>query len=277
MSKARTVVREGLGASEAERAVLGLLALGFAAEAERRDSRFWTVSVAEDEAPRAHALIDEFLAPAPVPAPAAAPARRIWSSSASASAAFLVLVFVLVHLMVHRGFGPSARSRMLEAGAVVPYLVSSGEWWRLATAALLHFDVRHLVANSTALVFVGPPLALELGHVRLVILFAATAVAGNVVSQLLGSEAAIKAGASGGVCGVMGALAGSALAKAASTLDTRRPAWRTLGALAALFAMMVGFQPGRDHYAHVGGLLAGVALGHALLPRDRGRARDARD
>jgi membrane associated rhomboid family serine protease len=79
----------------------------------------------------------------------------------------------------------------------------------------------------------------------------------------------VKAGASGGICGLLGALAGVALARMAAADDARgrRPAWQTLGALAALFGMIVGFEPGRDHYAHVGGLVSGLFLGRMIRGR----------
>jgi rhomboid protease GluP len=144
--------------------------------------------------------------------------------------------------------------------------VRDGEWWRLASAAFLHFDLKHLIGNMSALLFLGPPLAAQIGHLRTFVLFLASAVAGNVVSQILGNDAAVKAGASGGICGLLGALAGVALARMAAAEDARarRPAWQTLGALVALFGMIVGFEPGRDHYAHVGGLIAGLLLGRAF-------------
>ena len=163
---------------------------------------------------------------------------------------------------------------MLDAGAAAPWLVSQGQWWRLLTAVFLHFDLKHLVGNMSALLFLGPPLAAQLGHARTVVLFVATGLAGNMLSQLLGDEIALKAGASGGICGLLGALAGVALVAMAAASDSRerRPAWQTLGALVALFGMIVGFEPGRDHYAHLGGLFSGIGIGRLYAGRMTGRA-----
>jgi rhomboid protease GluP len=143
-----------------------------------------------------------------------------------------------------------------------------GATLRLVTAIFLHFDIRHLVGNMSALLLLGPPLAATIGQLRFVLLFLVTGFTGNVVSQLFGDEAAVKAGASGGICGILGAMAGVALATMAAATDARerRPAWQTLGALAALFGMIVGFEPGRDHYAHLGGLLSGLAVGRIIGP-----------
>lgn len=304
VSKARVIVHESRTAEDARRTVLALLAMGLDAESHRvhepqrpaiaatpetppsppRPARtVWLVSVAEEEAAAAEAVVadvvgspDPPLATQPLPPLVGAPAdgSGIWTWNHASASLALLAVCVAIHVAVHGGAGPSPRSDMIEAGAVAPWMVREGQWWRLLTAAFLHFDLKHLVGNMSALLFLGPPLAAAIGQVRLVLLFVATAVAGNLVSHVFGNEAAVKAGASGGICGLLGALAGVAIAAMAAATDARerRPAWQTLGALVALFGMMVGFEPGRDHYAHVGGLLAGVALGRLLGPASPPRA-----
>ena len=271
MSKTRTILREGLSAADAERALLALLAMGLDAEAIRDHPGSWQVVVAEDQVEVAGPLLEETLArPLPpgqavTPPPPALmlppPSQPIWTRRNATAAILLATACMGIHLAVHHGAGPSPRSRMIAVGAVVPYLVRDGEWWRLLTAVFLHFDIKHLVGNMSTLFLLGPALAASVGSLRTLLLFAATGVAGNIVSQLLGNEAAVKAGASGGVCGLLGALAGVTLACLAVDPSTRRPAWQTLGALVALFGMIVGFEPGRDHYAHIGGVISGVVFG----------------
>jgi len=292
MSKARVVVQDHLSAEGARRAVLALLAVGLDAEAHRNGASIaqaelaattttppysWQVSVAEDEVAAAlPVLADDFVsntAPPPVAPPQGLLDARegIWTWQNASGSLVIAAACVFIHLAVHGGAGPSPHSRMVSSGAIAPWLVSQREWWRLVTAVFLHFDLKHLVGNMAALFFLGPPLAATIGQGRLVSLFVVTGVLGNVVSQIFGEEAAIKAGASGGICGLLGALAGVALATMAASSDARerRPAWQTLGALVALFGMIVGFEPGRDHYAHVGGLLAGIALGRFFGVRSR--------
>jgi len=274
MIKTMVMVHGDLTREEAHRAALSLLAMGMEAEVGREPGgATWQVSVTEEEVAAAlpvlrEALTTDLIEPAPVPAPAPVGGAGvgIWTWEAAASSIAIVAACVAIHAFVHGGPQPTARSAMLAAGAVAPWLVRDGEWWRLGSAVFLHFDLKHLIGNMSALLFLGPPLASQIGHVRTLVLFVATGVAGNLVSQLIGNEAAIKAGASGGVCGLLGALAGVALATMATATDARerRPAWQTLGALVALFGMIVGVQPGSDHYAHVGGLVAGIVLGRAL-------------
>ena len=296
VSKARVIVQDRLSAEQARRSVLALLAMGLDAEAEREyvvpaaasagssaavrpvRSALWRVSVAEDELDAALPVLADgdvltkTAQPGPPPSALLARHEGIWTWQNASGSLFLGAVLAVIHVIVHGGTGPSSHSTMIAAGAVAAWLVDAGQWWRLVTAVFLHFDVKHLVSNMAALFFLGPPLAAAIGQARLITLFVATGAIGNLASQLFGEEAAIKAGASGGVCGLLGALAGVALATMASSDDPRerRPAWQTLGALVALFGMIVGFEPGRDHYAHVGGVIAGVALGRLFGVRSAG-------
>ncbi|MFN2425689.1 MAG: rhomboid family intramembrane serine protease [Candidatus Binatia bacterium] len=272
MIKTMVMVHGGLSQEDARRAALSLLAMGMEAEVAREpEGSRWQVSVTEDELGAAVPVVREALTtdvierrPAPPPTLLGGRGARIWTWQNAASSFAIAAACVGIHAAVHGGPEETARSAaMVAAGAVAPWLVKDGEWWRLLSAVFLHFDLKHLIGNTSALMFLGPPLAAQIGHLKTIVLFAVSGVAGNVVSQLIGNEGAVKAGASGGVCGLLGALAGVALITMASATDfrERRPAWQTLGALAALFGMIVGFAPGRDHYAHVGGLVAGVLLG----------------
>ena len=268
----------------AQRALLHLEAMGIPVEAERepdagRGAACWTLSVEAEQADAALAVLAEANRPEETSWPPRArtrpvllPLESIWGWRNASSCMLLAAACIAAFWMLPAA--PIARSAMIDAGAVAPWLVRDGQWWRLLTAAFLHFDLPHLLGNLSALFLLGPPLAARTGQARLLVLFVATALLGNVASQWLGDPVAVKAGASGGICGLMGALAGVAIAAMADADDaeSRRPAWQTLGAVVALFGMIVGFEPGRDHYAHVGGLLSGVLLGNLLGPHKDGGA-----
>jgi len=93
--------------------------------------------------------------------------------------------------------------------------------------------------------------------------FLASGVGGNVASYFVTPAVGLKAGASGAIAGVLGALGGQALRP---SRPRRRKWWQTLGALAALYGLLIGFSPRSDHVAHVAGLLVGLALGRWLRP-----------
>jgi rhomboid protease GluP len=88
--------------------------------------------------------------------------------------------------------------------------------------------------------------------------FLVSGVGGNIASQVLMPAVALKGGASGAITGVLGALAGLSLRP---ERRVRRRAWRTLGALVALYGFLVGFDATSDNVAHVGGLIVGIGLG----------------
>jgi rhomboid protease GluP len=161
-----------------------------------------------------------------------------------------------------QGEGAGSRSRMLELGAIDYARIHAGEHWRFLTAIFLHFDVSHLLSNLSVMLIVGPPLAHQIGPGAFVLVFLATGVGGNVVSHLVTPAVGLKAGASGAIAGVLGALGGVALSRPST--DTRRTTWRTLGALAAIYGFLVGFGPGRDNVAHVAGLVTGLLLGRRI-------------
>ncbi len=270
MSNLPVSVRGGLGARQAERVALALVAMGIDAGYGREDGSAsgWEVTVRAEDMARAEGILAEEDPATGIdtkaPPPLSLLSSRLWLSRASLPGAALALTCIAIHLWVHGGAGPSARSRLLDVGVGADYLVSQGQWWRLLTSVFLHFDVSHLVANMWALLVVGPALVAEIGSMRFAIVFLVTGVCGNLVSHVFNDTVALKAGASGAICGVLGALAGLSLPRSWASFETRRPAWRTLGALSALFGLTVGFQPGRDHYAHVGGVLTGLMLGRLL-------------
>ena len=74
----------------------------------------------------------------------------------------------------------------------------------------------------------------------------------------------LKAGASGAIAGVLGGLGGQALRTGGR--PSRFRSWHVLGGMLAFYAMMIGFGPGRDNLAHLGGMLAGIILGRLINP-----------
>ncbi len=56
--------------------------------------------------------------------------------------------------------------------------LAHGEWWRLITAAFLHYGPIHLGLNMLALWWLGQPVEAALGRVRYVLLYFAAGLAG---------------------------------------------------------------------------------------------------
>ncbi len=187
----------------------------------------------------------------------------LWSRRGASGLLAAVLACGAVFWSTHLSSGAPTRSRLLEHGAISWSLVESGELWRLFAAVFIHFDGAHITANLLTLALVGPPLAHHLGAGRFLLVFVATGVAGNVFSHFMVPTVGLKAGASGAVAGVLGALAGQTLRP---EFLGRLRRWQVLGALGAVYALLVGVGPGRDNAAHAGGLLAGLILGRLVTP-----------
>ena len=78
------------------------------------------------------------------------------------------------------------------------------EWWRLITAAFLHYGILHLGLNMLVLWIIGPPLEEYFGHGRYLLVYLVSGLAGSA-GALLWSPDVLTVGASGAIWGIMGA------------------------------------------------------------------------
>jgi membrane associated rhomboid family serine protease len=106
-------------------------------------------------------------------------------------------------------------SRRSTVGQVVG--VAEGEWWRLITAAFLHYGPLHLGMNMLVLWFIGPPLEEYFGHGRYALVY--------LVSGLAGSAGALPRGVTVGASGAIWAHGGGAI------LEARKSGGQALGLL----------------------------------------------
>lgn len=274
-------VASGLERTRADDVVVLLAAMGIPATRERTlDGRFAVLVDAADEARARDLVADEY--PDGVDAPPrdeqpqprrepAIPARDLWLGRGTWAVVLVVAACVAWFARLH-GAGEPSRARLLAFGAITWDQVWVGEWWRLLSAVFVHFDGAHVTTNMITLLIVGPPLANLLGPWRFLLIFVLTGVAGNLASHLLAPTAGLKAGASGAVSGVLGALGGTSLDPG---WGRRYARWQVIGALFAIYALLVGAAEQGDHVAHLGGLVSGIALGEMLTPPAPAVARTA--
>jgi len=149
------------------------------------------------------------------------------------------------------------------AGMMDNRRVAAGEWWRLFTAITLHENLPHLAENAaTGFLLLGLAMARYGPGVAMLAAFLAGA-AGNGASFVIHSDASRSLGASGMVTGALGMLSVHSF-----SLWRKYPAARGLmarGAVAGfLILVLIGFAPGSDIAAHLGGFLAGAIIGLAL-------------
>jgi rhomboid protease GluP len=148
-------------------------------------------------------------------------------------------------------------------GMVDSEAVLRGQWWRLFTAVTLHENLPHLLGNAvTGFFLLGLAMARFGPGVALLAAFLA-GVAGNCASVLADPSAHESLGASGMVTGALGLITVQSFAPWRK-VRSAAPWWPRALAAGVLILVLIGFSPGVDVVAHVGGFVAGGIFGLAL-------------
>ncbi len=152
---------------------------------------------------------------------------------------------------------------MRQGAKSLPHQIELGQWWRLATASMLHASWLHLVPNLAYLLFVGWRVESVLGASATFLLLVASGLGAMALSSALTSLATV--GASGMAFGLFGA---------AVTVGWRFGPWLPRRARVRYGWPMVPFvagflavgmtSPTLDNMCHLGGLLTGGLLGLVL-------------
>ncbi len=167
------------------------------------------------------------------------------------TAGFLVIFFKLSGIAEFIRFMP------------IDWIVANTEYWRIVTPAFFHFDIMHLVFNGLWIWFVGKRLEAFMGWKAYLLLFVVSAAFSNVLQYAFVREINF-----GGLSGVVYAFFGCIF-----VLYKRHPV-DELAMPSGMFVFMLvwlalGFSGIIDNFiqgqianwAHLGGLLAGLAFG----------------
>jgi rhomboid protease GluP len=180
--------------------------------------------------------------------------------------ALIVLNVLVFAWAVYAGAGiltPNVPA-LIQLGSNFGPFTLDGQWWRLLSATVLHFGLLHWLLNMWGLWQVGRITERLFGSVHFLLLYVFAGLSGNVAS-LLWNPDVNTAGASGALFGVLGGLLAFVLKP-----ETRVPLDITNGVRISagvfiLYSLASGFtHPGIDNSAHIGGLLAGLAMGWSL-------------
>lgn len=186
--------------------------------------------------------------------------RPLWSYVILAAN---VLIFIIGQLVGH--------NLVLALGAKINQAIVAGEFWRLATAMFLHVDLVHLAFNSYALFSFGTQVEQSYGRRRFLVAYALSGLGGSALSFLLSPRPSV--GASGAIFGLIGVLGAYYFIYRRQL--TGGPS-RLLNIMVIVFYnVLYGLStPAIDNWAHIGGLLTGLALGWSLAPLYRLRQPD---
>lgn len=155
-----------------------------------------------------------------------------------------------------------------QVGATSGVTLLLGEWWRLLTYQFVHHDPVHLAFNVWALLHAGHAVEALFDGKKMFVTYLLAGAAGGAVSflyyvHLRGGPhiVIVSGGASGAVCGLMGA----ALIGARRLGPEGRDLWNEMLRW-SLFMVIWGFAvPGINNAAHAGGFVAGAGLAY-LIP-----------
>ncbi|MEU9349893.1 rhomboid family intramembrane serine protease [Streptomyces griseoloalbus] len=141
--------------------------------------------------------------------------------------------------------------------------VADGEWYRLVTSMFTHEEIWHIGFNMLSLWWLGGPLEQALGRARYLTLYLISGLAGSALTYLLASGTTASLGASGAIFGLFGA-----------TAVLMRRLRYDMRPIIALLVINLIFTFGWSNIAwqaHIGGLVAGVVIGYAMVhaPRER--------
>lgn len=176
---------------------------------------------------------------------------RTWSGAGG------VFVLLVCHIAItlsqdavafYRLYGSSARH------------VVSGEWYRCATALLLHADSVHLAGNLVGMAVFATSVCSVTGWGVGWLLILASGISGNLVNAYVYGYGHSAIGASTAVFGALGLLSSYQLLKKIRTPGSRFQILLPLGAGLALLAF-TGSSSHTDIMAHLFGFLSGVFIG----------------
>jgi rhomboid protease GluP len=191
------------------------------------------------------------------------PARIDWRAGWATDAILLILLAVFLVESARPG-GSQSVFVLWTMGAITPTTLSQGHVWRLVASIFLHIGITHLIGNAIAIFWLGRMAERLYGPLRYVGIFLLSGLGGALLTALLGT-AAITAGASEAIWGIMGALlVGSWQHRGAdAAIDTREVRQSIVGVI--ILNAFISLTPGVSLTSHAGGCLVGATLG-AIIP-----------
>lgn len=144
-------------------------------------------------------------------------------------------------------------------------IINEYEVWRLITAMFLHGDILHLFSNMFGLLLFGATIEnnKDISKIQFLLIYFLSGLIGNLFSLFLLSPTSISLGASGAIFGLIGVVF--------TMIATDEPTLLFFAFFYIVFFIVTSFLPGINFWAHIFGLLAGIAFGYLFYTRKRNR------
>jgi membrane associated rhomboid family serine protease len=174
-------------------------------------------------------------------------------------------VAVYVAELAQGGGVYGVNSTIYTKGVLWAPLIADGDYWRLLTAAFLHYGPFHLILNMLGLWWFGSLLEQRIGSGRFLLLYLVSGLAGSA-GALVVSPNNPTVGASGAIFGILGA---------GLVLEQQRDyvfGGSALGVIVANLVLTFAWSGNISVGGHIGGLIGGAAATLALSRFGRGHA-----
>lgn len=190
---------------------------------------------------------------------------RSFVSRAPCTAALLAVnisIYVLMALALQKTqFGGR---EVVGYGAAWQPLIWHGDLWRLMSSVFLHGGVFHLLMNMYFLYMIGPRLEQQYRTGLFALIYLGSGLGGSVAAVIASPVPVV--GASGALMGVVGAMIGWGIVehrRLKTFLRTPEGAWvQRFAVIMVLFSVFWGGMLSISHAGHIGGAVAGLAIGY---------------
>lgn len=144
-------------------------------------------------------------------------------------------------------------------------VLGDGEWYRLFTSIFLHLNTRHIVNNMLTLYLLGSVLEPAMGKWKFLLYYLSSGIVASLVSlwgKWMEGTTVSSIGASGAIFGLLGMF----LVMEIASINFKKVTFhRIYRIILPIFCVLLGVygdikDASVDHHAHIGGLMAGVAI-----------------
>jgi membrane associated rhomboid family serine protease len=174
-------------------------------------------------------------------------------------------VFVIM-VLAGLGFINFYNDDLINWGALNEPLVNKGEWWRILSSMFLHGGVMHLFMNMLSLYLAGIFLESFIGTKRFAIGYVISGIIAAFISMWWHDKPVVAVGASGAIFGLYGMLLSLVISKVFDS-SVNKVLLILLASTAGYSLLMGALSEGIDNSAHLGGLSAGLVIGHFYANR----------
>lgn len=154
---------------------------------------------------------------------------------------------------------------LIDMGAKYILGLVNGEYWRFISPMFVHIGIIHFLFNSFGLYIIGPQLEELFGRRWFLAIYLGAGICGNVCSAA--TNLAVSAGASGALFGLLGAgYYLERIVRKKIEQHTGHKVRRGMFGMLVVINIVIGILvPGIDNAAHIGGLIAGIAIASARV------------